>query len=52
MRVGVQRYAPTDLPLEGPSTHRTGGWLGHRAGLDERVKFHPHRGSKPELPGQ
>ena len=31
-----QQYAPAALyPRERPGTHCTGGWVGHRAGLDE-----------------
>ena len=36
-RIGVsgQQHAPAALyPLERPGTNFTGGWVGHRAGLD------------------
>ena len=35
-------------PGHRPSTHCTSGWIGFRAGLDENVKFQPHRDSIPE----
>ena len=34
-------------PWERPGTHCTGGWVGHRAGLDGCGKFRPHRNSIP-----
>ena len=35
MGVGCQRHAPAALPpRERPGTHRIGGWVGPRAGLD------------------
>ena len=35
-----QRHAPAALyPRETPGTHCTGGWVGHRAGLDRCGKF-------------
>jgi hypothetical protein len=30
-------------PRERPGTHCTGGWVGHRAGLDVCEKSRPHR---------
>jgi hypothetical protein len=36
-------------PLERPSTHYTGGWVGPRAGLDVCEKPRPHRDSIPGL---
>ena len=35
--VSGQQHAPAALhPRERPGTHITGGWVGHRAGLDGR----------------
>ena len=34
-------------PGERPGTHRTGGWVGPRAGLDRCAKSRPHRDSIP-----
>jgi hypothetical protein len=46
--VGGQRHAPAALhPGKRPGTHRTGGWVGHRAGLDGCGKFRLHRDSIP-----
>jgi hypothetical protein len=41
--VGGQHHAPADLPRGRPGTHRTGGWVGPRAGLDLCEKSRPHR---------
>jgi len=42
MRVGGQRHAPAVLhPGKRAGTHRIGGWVGPRAGLDECGKFRP-----------
>jgi len=36
--VSGQQHAPAALyPVERPGTHCTGGWVGPRAGLDERI---------------
>jgi hypothetical protein len=44
-----QRHAPAALyPRERPDTHRTGGWVRPRAGLDKCGKSRPHRDSIPE----
>jgi len=40
MEVGGQRH-----PRERPGTHRVGGWLGVRAGLDRCGKSRPYRDS-------
>ena len=46
MEVGGQRHTPAALPPgKRPGTHRTGGWVGHRAGLDECGKSRPYRES-------
>jgi hypothetical protein len=42
--VGGQRHAPAALPMERPSTHLTGGWMGPRAGLDGYGKSRPSPG--------
>jgi len=34
MGVGGQHQAPAALPPDTHCTHCTGGWVGHRAGLD------------------
>jgi hypothetical protein len=49
MVVDVQRHALADL-LAGKllGTHRTGGWVGLEANLDERGKSFPYRDSKTE----
>jgi hypothetical protein len=48
MGVGGQRHAPAALPPgKTPGTHCTGGWVVHKAGLDECGKSQ-HRGSIPE----
>jgi hypothetical protein len=45
-----QRHAPAaPYPLERPSTHCTGDWVGLRAGLDRCGKSRPHRYSIPGL---
>ena len=42
-----ERDAPATLtPEKGPGTHRTGGWLGPRVGLDWNEIFRPHHISK------
>ena len=45
--VGDQRLAPAALSPERSGTHCTGGWVGHRAGLDGSGKFRYHRDSIP-----
>ena len=46
--VGGQRHAPAALPSGKISgTDFTGGWVGSRAGLDERGKSRRHRDSIP-----
>ena len=48
MEVGGQRHAPAALAArKRAGTHRTGDWVGPRAGLDACGKSHPHRNSKP-----
>ena len=47
MGMGGQHHAPAALPRERPGTHRTGGWVGPRAGLDGCEKSRPHRDSIP-----
>ena len=42
---GGQRHGSAISPLERPSTHHIGGWVGSRAGLDGRGKSRPHRDS-------
>jgi hypothetical protein len=45
---GGQRHAPAALPSgKRPGTHRTGGWVGPRAGLDVWGKSRSHRDSIP-----
>jgi len=45
-----QRHAPAaPYPRERPGTHRTGGWVGLRAGLDRCGKSCSHRDSIPSL---
>jgi len=40
--VSGQQQAPAALyPRERPGTHFTGGWVGHRAGLDGRKSSSP-----------
>jgi len=42
MRVDGQRHAPVAIPpVKRPGTHRTGGWVGLRSGLDDRGKPRP-----------
>ena len=36
------------LPRERPGTHYTGGWVGHRVGLDTCGKSRPHRIRSPD----
>jgi hypothetical protein len=54
MGVSGQRHAPAALyPREKDPTHYTGGWVGHRAGLDagtRRKILCPCRGSNPGRP--
>ena len=46
--VSGQRHVPVALsPGERPGTHCTGGWVGHRAGLDRCGKSRPPPGSDP-----
>ena len=41
--MGGQRHAPAALsPGKRPGTHRIGGWVGLRAGLDGCGKSRPH----------
>jgi hypothetical protein len=48
-----QRHAPAAFyPWERPSTHCTGGWLGHRAGLDRCGKSRPTGIRSPDCPGR
>ena len=51
MGVSVQHHDPTALPpRKNRTTHRTGGWVGPRAGLDgcgKKISC-PHRESIPE----
>ena len=48
--VSGQQHAPAALyPRKRPCTRFTGGWVGPRAGLDER-KSRPHRDSIPYHP--
>ena len=43
-----QLHVPAALyPRKRPGTHCTGGWVGHRAGLDRCEKSRPHRDSIP-----
>ena len=50
MWVGIQHHALAALPTgERPGTHRIGGWVGSRAGLDGCGKFRPYRDSIPGL---
>jgi len=43
MCVGGQHHAPAALPPgKRPGTHRTGGWVGHRAGVDQCGKSRPN----------
>ena len=42
MAVGGRHHTPVVLPPgKGPGTHHTRGWIGPRAGLDERGKSRP-----------
>jgi hypothetical protein len=44
MGVGGQLHAPAALlPGNRPGTHCIGGWMGPRAGLDEKVKQSHYR---------
>ena len=48
--VSGQQHAPAALyPRERPGTNFTGGWVGHRAGLDGG-KSRPRRDSIPDRP--
>ena len=47
MGVGGKRHAPATLPRERPGTHRVGGWVGPRAGLDRVRKISPPPGFDP-----
>ena len=49
-----QRHAPAALyPRERPGTHCTGGWVGHRAGLDRCGKSRPPTGIRsPDRPAR
>jgi hypothetical protein len=48
MGVGGQHHAQAALPLgKRPVTHRIGGCVGYRVGLDGYGKSHPHRDSTP-----
>jgi hypothetical protein len=48
MGVGGQRHAPAALtPGKRPGTHCIGGWVGPRAGMNERGKSHPTTGIRP-----
>jgi hypothetical protein len=40
MGMSCQRHAPTALYIweRTLDTHRTGGWVGHRAGLDTEIR--------------
>jgi hypothetical protein len=43
-----QRHAPAAFyPQETSSIHRTGGWVGSRAGIESSGKSCPHRVSNP-----
>ena len=43
-----QRHAPAALyPRDRPGTHRTGDWVGPRAGVDKCGKFRPLPGFDP-----
>ena len=48
--MGGQRHVPAGLPPERPGTHCIGGWVGPRAGLDEREKSHPIGIRSPNRP--
>ena len=48
-----QRHAPAALyPRERPGTHRTGGWVGPRAGVDRGGKSRPPLGLDPDRPAR
>jgi hypothetical protein len=55
-RVSGQRHAPAALyPREEPRTRCTGGWVGHRAGLDAEARrkiLLPLSGIEPRSPGR
>jgi hypothetical protein len=47
MDVDGQGHAPALPPGKRPGTHRLGGWVNPRAGLDGCGKSRPHRDSIP-----
>ena len=53
MGVGGQRHAPATLTLRMiPAVHRTGGWVGGRAGLDGCGKSRPIGIRPPDRPAR
>ena len=46
--MGGQRHAPAALPRERPGSHRIGGWVGPRTGLDGCGKPHLPPGFDPQ----
>ena len=50
MGVGGQRHVLAALPTgKRPGTHRIGGWVGPRVGLDGCAKSHPPAGFDPRI---
>jgi len=47
--VSGQQHAPATLyPRERPGTHFTGGWVGHRAGLETKIGDSDNNDGKKE----
>jgi len=51
MVLGGQRHIPAILPPgKRPGTHFTGGWMGHRTGLEGRGKSRAHQDQSTDRP--